>query len=242
MLLRTLARTALLLTTLPALAQTIPTRVLILGGGTSHDFAQQYEHIDTATLTAAGDAVRYTDALRDLNARLAQTDVLIQATNQPINETSIEHALMSFVAHGGGLVIVHAGIWYNWPNWSDYNRLLVGGGTRDHDAPAPFTVTVTAPKHPVMVGVPATFQITDELYHQQMAPEAASIDVLATAHSPLTGKDYPAIWIVHGQPGRIVCLTLGHDDRAHTNPAYQAILTNAVRWTAAMPHPSTPPR
>ena len=221
---------AVLLLATPLLAQ--QTRVLILSGGTSHDFSHIYGETDTRTLTEAGDLVRYTESLKDLNTRLATADTLIEATNQPISETSTQQAIMSFVADGGGMVIVHAGTWYNWPNWPAYNRLLVGGGTRDHDAPAPFEVTVTEPANPVMAGVPAHFEITDELYHQKTAPAAPPIDVLATAHSPLTGQTYPVVWIVRGQTGRIVCTTLGHDDRAHNNPAYGAILKNAVSWTA----------
>ena len=219
-------------------AQT-PPHILILGGGNSHDFTQHYAHTDTATLNRAGLSVQYADTFRDLPTQLRTTNAFIQASNHTAPSSAARLALMEFVAHGGGLVVLHAGTWYNWPEWPDYNRLLVGGGTRDHDAPAPFEVTVTDPRHPIMAGVPARFIITDELYHQeiqQIAPDRPSVQVLATAHSPLTGKDYPAVWIVTGQPGRIVGITLGHDERAHTNAAYQTLLTNSARWAAA-PHP-----
>ena len=39
--------------------------------------------------------------------------------------------------------------------------------------------SVKEPKHPVMAGVPATFKITDELYHFEIDPQGTPIEVLA---------------------------------------------------------------
>lgn len=206
--------------------------VVIIGGGSSHDFEKHYKETDATTLIKSGVSVQYIDSFKDLPARLAGANTVIQASNQAAPDAGTRRALMDFVAKGGGLIAVHAGTWYNWADWPEYNRLLIGGGTRDHDKPAPFEVTVTAPNHPVMSGVPAHFKIEDELYHQEMAPDGPQTEVLATAYSPITGKTYPSVWIVKGQKGRIVCIALGHDERAHETPAYQTILKNAVEWTA----------
>ncbi len=210
-----------------------PPRVAILGGGTSHDFATSFGKTDVATLRQAGDVVDYTESFGGLSAKLAAVDTVVQASNQAMPDAATRQALMDFVARGGGLVVVHAGTWYNWPEWPEYNRVLVGGGTRDHDRLGPFNVTVVAPGNPVMRGVPASFAVDDELYHQEMLPDAKSTEVLATAHSELTGKTYPSIWALTGQKGRVVCVTLGHDEKVHQLPAYQAILRNAVAWTAS---------
>ena len=32
---------------------------------------------------------------------------------------------------------------------------------------------------------------------------------------------------------RIVCITLGHDDKAHDNPAFKTLLVYAVRWVSS---------
>ena len=209
-------------------------RVLIVGGGSSHDFATSFGRTDVATLRAAGDAVAYTESFAGLSARLRRVDTVVQASNQAVPDAETRRALMEFVARGGGLVIVHAGTWYNWPEWPEYNRVLVGGGTRDHDQLGRFEVTVVEPRSPVMAGVRETFAVDDELYHQEMAP-GASTEVLATAHSEMTGETYPSVWVVTGQKGRIVCMTLGHDERVHEAPAYKAMLRNAVAWTAVAP-------
>lgn len=206
-------------------------RVLLIGGGSSHDFVTSFGKTDAETLRAAGDEVAYTESFAGLSGRLKQVDTVVQASNQAMPDAETRRALMEFVARGGGLVVVHAGTWYNWPEWPEYNRVLVGGGTREHDRLGGFRVTVMAPGSPVMAGVPGTFDVEDELYHQEMAV-GSSAEVLATAHSELTGKTYPSVWVVMGQKGKIVCMTLGHDERVHTLPAYQMLLRNAVQFTA----------
>ena len=208
-------------------------QVLIIGGGTSHNFAQNYRKIDSRTLRSAGDSVRYIDSWTELASGLNGTSVLIQASNQiPPPEPATRKAIMNFVAAGGGLLVLHAGLWYNWAAWPEYNRVLIGGGSRSHDKLGEFEVTVTDPEHPIMKGVPAKFRIHDELYHQEMDPTGSAVEVLATATSPLTGKTFPSVWVVKGAHGRIACITLGHDEESHHNPAYVRLLTNATSWLA----------
>ena len=208
-------------------------QVLILGGGTSHNFIQNYKQMDAKTLNAAGISTHYTEAFADVPALLPEAGVLIQASNQtPAPDSATRRAIMQFINTGGGLMVVHAATWYNWASWPEYNRVLVGGGSRSHDEPGEFEVTVTMPEHPVMAGVPLHFKIHDELYHQQMDPGGSPVEVLATATSPVTGKTYPSVWVVKHPGGRIVCIALGHDEKAHDTPAYVSILRNAVQWTA----------
>ncbi len=218
--------------TVSAKTQPIP-RVVILGGGSSHNFEDMYGRLDRQTLLDAGDAVRYTTSLAGLSSELKAADVLIQTSNQvPAPGAAAREAITKFVDSGGGLVMLHAGAWYNWPEWPEYNRSLVGGGTRSHDAYGSFEVTVTAPNDPVMTGVPATFQVSDELYHQEIDRLGPMVEVLATARSSVTGKTYPSIWAVRRGRGRIVCIALGHDEATHTDPAYRRVLVNATTWAA----------
>ncbi len=208
-------------------------QVVIMGGGTSHDFAQDYQKIDSQTLSNAGDSVRYIDSWTQLSAALTGARVLIQASNQiPPPDPATRKAIMDFVDGGGGLLVVHAGVWYNWTDWPDYNRILIGGGSRSHDKLGEFEVTVTHPEHPIMKGVPSKFKIHDELYHEETDPAGSQVEVLATATSPVTGKTFPSVWVVKEGHGRIACIALGHDEQSHNNPAYVRLLTNATRWLA----------
>jgi type 1 glutamine amidotransferase len=207
--------------------------VLILGGGTSHDFVQNYEQIDARTLTAAGNSVRYVETFVDMRENLKWAGVLIQTSNQsPDPDQDARRAIMDFVAAGGGLIVAHAGVWYNWASWAEYNRALIGGGTHGHDELGEFAVKVVARRHPILDGVPDQFRIVDELYHEEIDPAGSPVEVLATATSPRSGKVFPSVWVVKQGQGKIVCLALGHDKLAHDNPAYMRILENATDWAA----------
>ena len=99
-----------------------------------------------------------------------------------MEDEKLERGILDFAAAGHGLVLAHPGVWYNWKNWPEYNRLLVGGGARGHDKFGEFEITVTKnPKHPVMTGVPGAFKITDELYHMEVDPQGTPMEVLATS-------------------------------------------------------------
>ena len=45
-----------------------------------------------------------------------------------------------------------------------------------------------------------------------------------------TGTTHPVVWITKAPDSRIVCITLGHDEKAHTLPAFQTLLVNAHEW------------
>jgi len=127
---------------------------------------------------------------------------------------------------------VHPALWYDWVDWSDYNRVLCGGGSRGHDHYAEFEVTVTQPDHPLMRGLPAKFMVSDELYWFEPDPKGTPIKVLATAHSPSKNKDFPMVFIVEHPQERIVGIALGHDAKTHEQPAYRRLLESALRWAA----------
>ncbi len=82
-------------------------------------------------------------------------------------------------------------------------------------------------------GLPKKFLVKDELYHIVAAPDGAKMEVLAeTSNSTIHGKLYPSVWVVKHPKARIVCIAIGHDGDAHELAEYQALLQNAVSWTA----------
>ncbi len=209
------------------------THVLIVGGGSSHDFDQWFNRADSATLTGGGKVcVNYTEKIDEVLPALKDLDVLYLCNNQPMSDTQLRQAIFDFANSGHGLMLVHPAVWYNWKDWPDYNRVLVGGGANGHDKYGEFEVTIKEPNHPVMAGVPGTFKITDELYHFTADPNGTSIEVLAESKNLTTGKTYPTIWIVKHPKARIVCITLGHDAQSHELAAYKTILQNSLNWAA----------
>ena len=204
-------------------------RVLIVGGGSSHDFVKFFGGADKATLTPVSGWVDFTQNLNGIPAILDHVDVLVLSANQPVSAAT-RRALIAYANRGGAIVAHHPGTWYAWRNFPEWNKEIIGGGTRGHDRLGPFTVKVTNAEHPITKGVTATFEITDELYNHIPDPAATPIEVLATAASPKSGKEFPQVFVVKHPKARIVGLTLGHDARAHDLPDYQTLLKNAVIW------------
>ena len=219
--------------TLPTVRQTGTIRVLLVGGGSSHDFETYFHLADSATLKAAGGILTaYTSNADEATSQLANADALVFSANHASFGTSrFQNALNAFADAGHGVVVVHAAAWYNWQDAPAYNQRFVGGGARSHGK-GKFTVYNRKPSHPVMHGIPAEFEIVDEQYRVKLDP-GADVEVFAeTSPEAETRLAYPSVWVVRDPKARIVDVALGHDNEAHGNPAYKTILVNAVRWVA----------
>lgn len=204
--------------------------VLIVGGGASHNFERWFNLADSKILSDAGANVRYTDNVEYVREILPELDILYLSNNQPLPDPALREAIFDFVESGNDLLLVHAAIWYNWDDWPEYNQKLVGGGSRGHDEFGSFEVEVVNADHPIMKTVPASFQITDELYYFEEDKDGSGVEVLAKGVEPGTGDEFPVVWTVDYGEGQIVCITLGHDDKAHHHSAYKKILQNTLSW------------
>jgi putative membrane-bound dehydrogenase-like protein len=206
-------------------------KTLLVGGGTHHDFQRWFHMADVKLLNETGGiTAHYTEPKAGLAEALADVDVLVLSNNQAFADEASRQAILRHVEQGRGVVGLHAGLWYNWADWPEYNRVVFGGGSRGHDRFMSFPVVVGEPGHPVMKGVPARFEIEDELYWFERDPAGTAIEVLATSASPAKGREYPQVFVVRHPRARVVGITLGHDGRAHTHPAFVQLLRNAVLW------------
>jgi uncharacterized protein len=215
------------------------TKVLVIGGGSSHNFGQFFGGTDVATLSEAGFSVNYTEDRDQAAAELARADVAVISVNRQFFDIpEYRKALLSFAAAGKGLVMLHPGTWYGFAGWPELNATIVGGGARGHDRIAKFSVNAVKSDHPVMKGVPASFDVEDELYYlnaegDKIPPGTAPIEVLAeTSPSVKFKQPHPSVWVTRHPNARIVGIALGHDQRVHDLPAFKTLLTNAVRWVA----------
>jgi len=221
---------ALLLTVSVFAGDAAGPKILIVGGGSSHDFGKFFNLADVATLKEKLNAdVTYTDKVDEILPQLKSLDVLYLSNNQPMLDPELRKGIFDHADAGKGLLLVHPALWYNWSNWKEYNAVLVGGGSRGHDKIQEFEVTIDKPDHPLMAGV-KNFKVTDELYYYIPDEKGTPIEVLASAKSPISGKVFPTVFIVKHPKARIVGFTLGHDGRAHDLPEYKTILANAAKW------------
>jgi type 1 glutamine amidotransferase len=129
-------------------------------------------------------------------------------------------------------MLVHPACWYNWKDWPEYNKQLVGGGSRGHEKLQEFEAIVADESSPITAGVSKSFKVKDELYQFMKDPAGPEIQVLVKGKSLETGKEYPVVYTVSHPKGRIVCITLGHDGAAHDHPDYKKLLQNAAAWAA----------
>ncbi|MBD2755142.1 ThuA domain-containing protein [Spirosoma validum] len=210
-----------------------PIRVLMVGGGTSHNFGMWYKNVDGQTLSRDGFAtVNYVGDPDSIMTYLPQADVLYLSNNRPITNPAARQAIMEFVNAGKGLLIAHAAMWYNWKDWPEYNQQIVSGGSRGHDKYGTFDVTVNETNHPVTKDVEPKFTLKDERYYYIPDSSGPGVEVLAS--SSVTGSDkiFPSVFIVKNPKARIVGLALGHDAESHNIANYQNLLRNSVKWVA----------
>jgi putative membrane-bound dehydrogenase-like protein len=204
-------------------------RVLLVGGGSAHDFPKFFGDADKAILAPHVGWVDFTMNANGVAEVLENVDLLVWSANQPISAET-RKALMDWVNAGKPLVLLHPGLWYNWNNFPEWNREVAAGGARGHDRYGEFSVDVTVREHPITAGLPSNFRISDELYWFEPDASGTPIEVLATANSPQKSKTYPQVFVVKHPKARIAGITLGHDAKSHGTPEFQALLRNAVKW------------
>ncbi|MGN6553951.1 MAG: PVC-type heme-binding CxxCH protein [Verrucomicrobiota bacterium] len=204
-------------------------RVLLVGAGSSHDFPRFFLGTDSEILRAGGGIeTAATPNLEEALALLPQADVLVFSGNHAQFGTApFQQALNRFADAGKGMVLLHAATWRNFPPATGYNQRFVGGGTRSHGY-GEFLVRLKASAHPLLHGVPDTFKIVDENYDIELEA-GANVEVLAE-NAPDKGSVHPSVWIMNDPKARIVCISLGHANEAHSNPAFKTLLSNAVKW------------
>ena len=139
-------------------------------------------------------------------------DVVVMNYNGDHWPVAVGNALIEFVRSGGGVVLIHGAnnAFSNWQEFSEMiglgwrpsligkaikvnpdsgdmivvdNAELPNNGNSGHGSKHAFQVTVRAPKHPIMRGLPQVWMhAKDELYHNMRGP-AKNLTVLSSAYS-----------------------------------------------------------
>jgi len=210
---------------------TAPVRVLVVTGGHFHDpsFYSLFDRQQGFVATVDPHPAAYE---RDLQRRY---DVLVlYDLVQELPEKQRTN-LRNFVEAGKGVVVLHHAIadFNDWPWWHDevlggYYLLKPQG-----DRPAStYKVGVElearpATEHPVTEGV-QPFRITDEVYKSIWISPLSTV-LVETKHPD---ADRALAWVSPYAKSRVVCMTLGHDERAHLNEAFRRVVKNAILWSA----------
>lgn len=151
-------------------------------------------------------------------------------------------AFTRFVAHGGGVVALHAaGDNSHTDKW--YADTIIGTsfighpGGDDHIQSA--RILIDQSRHPIMKGVKSPWSLPDEWYSFSSNPAARGMTVLAeideTSYRPgakLQMGKHPVMWVNPQTRGRVFYSALGHDPAAYDDANYRRILVNAIHWAA----------
>jgi type 1 glutamine amidotransferase len=233
--------------TLGVNAQEMPRALIITGNGNVPDHKREYppwvhEFQNDIVVEILKETVKI-DVTEDLSVlhadRLAKYDLVISNSLFLTPTKEQLHALHQFVAGGKSYFTLHCGI-LSLLNWDEYERFIGGifiGGPSS--VPSSFKVVTDNvelwgykyrfreySEHPVSKVVD-DFVIQDELYHFQ--PSITDFHVLARA------ENLPVMWWHPVGKGKVMSLTLGHDEIAKNNQGYQQLLINGVRWLTGIP-------
>jgi putative membrane-bound dehydrogenase-like protein len=205
--------------------QGAPLRVLFMGDNGHHRPAERFKQLQPV-LASKGIELVYTDDLADLNpAKLAGFDCLVIYANHTKISSQQEQAMLDFVSAGGGLVPLHCAS-YCFLNSPKYVE-LVGAQFKSHGT-GTFKETIVNASHPVMEGI-SPIESWDETYlHTNHNKNRI---VLAERRDDKGAE--PWTWVREHGKGRVFYTAWGHDQRTWSNPGFQGLVENGIRWAAA---------
>ena len=222
-------------------------RILLFGGGGSHDFKTICPLLNDRFATAGGFAVDYVDGDCDVfrSERFAPYDAAVVYHTGGQLPLESKRGLIEGVADGKGFVGIH-GAADSFSHSPEY-RAMLGGHFRAHPFVREYIVSLADTGHPVTRGIAGysvkdwekwpvhEYKVTDEQYLLDYDPR---VHLLAT--TVFRGRTWPVAWAKTWGKGRVCYLALGHNIEACRNPFFQQFLINAVRW-ASEPEAETKP-
>ena len=199
-------------------------KILFLGDKGHHQPAVRFRQIQPV-FAARGIDLTYTDKVEALNPGLLRRydGLLIYANTTRITPEQ-EKALLDFVEGGKGFIPVHCAS-YCFLNSPKYIA-LVGAQFKRHGSGV-FRATIAAPDHPIMKGLPKSFESWDETYvHTKHNDKGRTI---LEYREDKEGKE-PWTWVRSQGKGRVFYTAWGHDARTWGNPGFQNLLERGIRW------------
>ncbi len=177
-----------------------------------------------------------------------------------------KRGIMELMEEGShGFVFIHHHL-CSWPAWEEYANILGGRflyyPDRLHGQEMPdsgyllgvnSTYIVTNPDHPVTAGLPATFELQDELYLAPYFEE--DVVPLIRSNFDFTDKNFfspyqvvgngkmfnrdgwshpptsnMVAWAKNYKNSPIVYIQAGDVPTSYNNPSYRTLMTNAIKW------------
>jgi type 1 glutamine amidotransferase len=209
-------------------------RIAALIGDFYHEAAPMRAALETAAAGQGSSIDFFTDPAAVPWDRLSQYSLFVMAREGRVapleskavwNTEGLERAIADFVAAGGGLVGLHAGLAYG--HKGTYSRILNGGFTYHPEEPAELQVRPLTAHHVLLEGFRA-FSVEDEMYFVRV--DSTRTTRLLEVASPDYGSS-TAAWAHACGKGRVFCFTPGHRREVLADPAYLRFLARGIQWT-----------
>ena len=152
----------------------------------------------------------------------------------PIKEEHLKYFYEEWITQKGhGFIGAHsaADTFHNDKRYWD----MLGGTFDGHPWNADQTVTITVhdQKHPASKPWEAEFTIQDEIYQfKNWQPE--KVRVLMSLNMAKTKlkqpRHVPILWVKNYGEGKVMHMSLGHNEHVWTNETYQASLLGGIKW------------
>lgn len=227
-----------------ASAEEAPLKVLHVTGGGFHDYDGQQKIINE-TLQAAIPGIEITTAMVEGGRQAPELhpvfekedwyegyDLVIYNMCNSANTNNPELVERITAPHHAGLgaVAIHCTMHCFRPDetgkWHDF----LGIESRNHEAHAPVKVTFADIDHPILKGLPETWEYErGELY--RVISEGERIVPLAVGISG-EEKEHTVVWTNTYGEGRVFGTTIGHYNETMLEEEFQTLLKNAVLWVA----------
>lgn len=182
-------------------------------------------------------------------------------------DQATREGLVALLDRGIGVVALHHAL-AGWPAWDFYAELLGGrflyrpatlrseerldSGYRHQ---VRYTARAAMPDHPVLAGIPPSFELTDELYLAEVfedsvtpllrADHAFAREGFYSATAAMEGRmfsnegwEHPPGsdligWAKRARSSPLVYLQPGDDHVTYVDPTYRRLVENALRWVAS---------
>jgi uncharacterized protein len=165
---------------------------------------------------------------------------------------SQRRAFQSYMAQGGGFIGVHGAAGDPVYFWDWYVDTLIGARFAGHPMAPQFQtarVKLDDPTHPAVVGLPTSWDMSDEWYSFKNSPRASGARIIATldettykpdgfAGQNLRMGDHPIAWSRCVGKGRMFYSAIGHLPERYGDTLYVRMLEQAIDWAAARNSPA----
>jgi uncharacterized protein len=165
----------------------------------------------------------------------------------PIKQSDLDYFLNDWLKQKGhGFIGAHAAA----DTYKEYQPYwdMIGGTFNGHpwNANATVTITVHDKSHPASKPWGDEFTIKDEIYQfKNWQPEKVRVLMSLNMAKTELKKPYhvPILWVKNYGDGKVMHMSLGHNESVWTSEQYQASLLGGIRWCLnldpgdAMPNP-----